>query len=83
MGRLELKGLPEPLEVFRVRWEPLAEAVDDGTRAPLTAERIPLPGRLQVRPSVGVIGYEAELAAIERAVRRELRTRPGVRAPRR
>ncbi len=74
VGRLELKGLPEPLEVFRVRWEPLADGATDGTRSPLADDRIPLPGRLQARPSVGVIGYEAELAAIERAVRR-------VRAP--
>jgi class 3 adenylate cyclase/tetratricopeptide (TPR) repeat protein len=69
VGTLELKGL-EPLEAFRVAWEPLADDDTDEARSSLAADRIPLPSRLQVRPSVGVIGYETELAAIERAVRR-------------
>jgi class 3 adenylate cyclase len=70
VGRLTLKGFPEPLETFRVEWEPLADDDGDGARSSLAADRVPLPGRLQVRPSIGVIGYEAQLAAIERAVSR-------------
>ena len=70
VGSIELKGLPEPLEVFRVCWEPLAEDAADEAAARLAPERIPLPGRLAVRPSVGVIGYEPQLTAIEDSVRR-------------
>jgi class 3 adenylate cyclase len=70
VGTLDLKGLPEPIEAFRVSWEPFTDDGAEEARSSLAADRIPLPGRLQVRPSVGFIGYEAELAAIERAVRR-------------
>jgi class 3 adenylate cyclase len=69
-GSIELKGLPEPLEAFRVCWEPLPEGAADEATTRFAPERIPLPGRLAVRPSVGVIGYEQQLTAIEDSVRR-------------
>ena len=41
LGALELKGLPEPVEVLEVRWEPLDEvAAENG---------VPLPARLDAR----------------------------------
>ncbi|MCY7298972.1 MAG: adenylate/guanylate cyclase domain-containing protein, partial [Ilumatobacteraceae bacterium] len=55
LGALELKGLPDPVETVEVVWEPLsAPEADPGASA------IPLPGRLVFRPTVGVVGREAE-----------------------
>jgi class 3 adenylate cyclase len=70
VGSLDLKGLPGPLEAFRVSWAPFTDDRREGAPSSLVAARIPIPARLQVRPSVGVIGYEVELGAIERAVHR-------------
>src|SRR3954449_1359490 len=47
IGQLELKGLPNPVDTVAVRWEPLG---GNSTNA------VPLPGRLSMRPVVGVIG---------------------------
>ena len=74
VGFLELKGLPEPLETFRVTWAPEPE-VDVPlpplpVSGPAQEEHVPLPDRLAVRPSVGVIGYEAELGAMAAAAHR-------------
>ena len=55
-ARLALKGLPEPVETVEVLWEPLG--VDE------PGPVVPLPGRLAVRPAVGVVGRDAELAAV-------------------
>jgi class 3 adenylate cyclase/tetratricopeptide (TPR) repeat protein len=55
LGRLTLKGLPDPVETVEVLWEPLG--VDE------PGPVVPLPGRLAVRPAVGVVGRDAELAA--------------------
>ena len=60
-GSRSLKGLPTPLETVEVLWEPLAGA-DAGS--------VPLPGRLGVRPAVGVVGRETELATITDADKR-------------
>ena len=49
LGALELKGLPEPLEVVEVVWEQLAQAGS-----------IPLPERLCELPATGYVGREAE-----------------------
>jgi class 3 adenylate cyclase/tetratricopeptide (TPR) repeat protein len=61
VGPLELKGLPDPVETVAVRWEPLA-----GT----ATNAVPLPGRLSVRPAVGVVGREAETATLLDAFKR-------------
>src|SRR5437016_8607091 len=54
-GELTLKGLPDPVAVVEVVWEPLdVDAVAS----------IGLPARLAVRPAVGVIGREGETMSI-------------------
>ena len=55
MGALELKGFTEPIETFRVLWEPAAELDVPETGSPSVPEsrRVPLPGSLSVRPDVG------------------------------
>ena len=35
LGEMELKGLPDPVEVVEVRWAPDADAVGEGTQLPL------------------------------------------------
>ena len=62
LGDFTLKGLPEPVETVEVLWEPLVVA-DSG---PV----IPLPGRLAVRPATGVVGRDAEVAAMLDAYKR-------------
>jgi class 3 adenylate cyclase len=62
LGEQTLKGLTEPVGTVEVLWEPLAGA-DTGTS-------IPLPGRLAVRPTVGVVGREAERQTIMDATKR-------------
>ena len=49
VGALELKGLPEPLEVVEVAWEPLTKAGS-----------VPLPERLRELPATGYVGREVE-----------------------
>ncbi len=63
LGEMELKGLPEPLEVLEVGWEPLVE--DD---APST--RTPLPPRLAIAPSVGLIGRETQANLLSNGFKR-------------
>ena len=56
MGAVELKGVPEPVEVLQVRWEPLEElAAEDG---------VPLPARLTHVPLTGVVAREADEARL-------------------
>jgi len=62
LGPLTLKGLPDPVEIVEVLWEPL-RAGDTGTS-------VPLPGRLAVRPAVGVVGRETEMATMVDATKR-------------
>jgi class 3 adenylate cyclase/tetratricopeptide (TPR) repeat protein len=62
LGELTLKGLPDPVEAVEVLWEPLGGA-DAGTS-------VPLPGRLAVRPAVGVIGRDAEMQTLNDAAKR-------------
>ncbi|MBI1818024.1 MAG: AAA family ATPase [Deltaproteobacteria bacterium] len=52
IGELTLKGLPEPVAAYEVKWEPL-EAVG-----------LPLPPRLAMAQTVAMVGREAELAVI-------------------
>jgi class 3 adenylate cyclase/tetratricopeptide (TPR) repeat protein len=62
LGALELKGLPEPVGVLDVRWEPLDE---------VTAENgVPLPARLTHVPLTGVVARETEAAMLTDAYKR-------------
>jgi class 3 adenylate cyclase len=62
LGPLTLKGLPDPVETVEVLWEPVG-AADTGIV-------VPLPPRLAVRPAVGVVGRETEMAAMADAAKR-------------
>jgi class 3 adenylate cyclase len=62
LGRLTLKGLPDPVETVEVRWDPLGGSEGDAV--------VPLPRRLAVGPAVGVVGRRAETAAMADAVKR-------------
>jgi class 3 adenylate cyclase len=62
LGELALRGLSDPLETVEVLWEPLGEAK--------TANSIPLPVRLAVRPAVGVVGRESDLRSLTDAAKR-------------
>ncbi len=72
LGELTLKGLPVPVESIEVVWEPLGGS-------DLT-EMVPLPGRLAVHPSVGVVGRDTEVTAITDAVK-EVGSRRGTPDP--
>ena len=62
LGALELKGLPEPVAVHEVRWEPLDEVVaEDG---------VPLPARLTHVPLTGVVARETEASLLTDAYKR-------------
>ena len=62
IGALELKGLPEAVETYEIRWEPLGSDADE-------LDGVPLPARLVHRPSVGVIGRSEELAVLDEAAK--------------
>lgn len=62
VGALTLKGLSDPVDTIEVLWEPMGDDV--------SGAQIPLPTRLAVRPPVGVIGRETELAVVADAVKR-------------
>jgi class 3 adenylate cyclase/tetratricopeptide (TPR) repeat protein len=62
LGKLSLKGLPDPVVVVEVHWEPLI-GTDSRTD-------IPLASRLAVRPTIGVVGREAEMQTMTDAVKR-------------
>ena len=61
LGELALKGLPGPVETVEVLWEPLGG---------IETAVVPLPGRLGVRPAVGLVGRGTELAVITDAIKR-------------
>jgi class 3 adenylate cyclase/tetratricopeptide (TPR) repeat protein len=58
LGPMELKGLPAPVPVHRVRWEAVA------------GDAPPLPGRLTVERTLGFIGRAAEREVLEGAWKR-------------
>lgn len=60
LGPLPLKGLPTPVQTFEVRWEPLPDTT--GAGGP-----VPLPSRLALIPTTGVIGrtFEAEQMTVD------------------
>jgi tetratricopeptide (TPR) repeat protein len=62
LGAVELKGLPEPVDVLDVRWEPLDEAAAESG--------VPLPARLTHVPLTGVVAREAEAALLTDAYKR-------------
>jgi class 3 adenylate cyclase len=77
VGDLELKGLPAPVRTFRVPWTPSAHGEPEAPAPPgpspgSSSSRPPLPSRLARRPTSGVIGYRAELAASTAALKRVL-----------
>jgi class 3 adenylate cyclase/tetratricopeptide (TPR) repeat protein len=63
LGALELRGLPDPVETLEVTWEPLGD-VDLATYV------LPLPSRLEIEPTVGVIGRHAEVTLLADAFKR-------------
>jgi tetratricopeptide (TPR) repeat protein len=62
IGHLQLKGLPEPFEVFDLAWEPIEIGQSAGG--------VPLPARFAHRPAVGVVGRGTELALLGSAIKR-------------
>jgi class 3 adenylate cyclase len=63
VGKLVLKGLPDPVETVEVRWEPLAQTE--------SVVSVPLPARMAVLPQAGVVvGLSHELKAVASAVQR-------------
>ena len=56
LGPFELKGLPEPVDVLEVGWEPAdLEAAE---------HEIPLPARIALVPPTGVVARESEVAEL-------------------
>jgi class 3 adenylate cyclase len=62
LGELTLKGLADPVETVEVAWERLR-----GTESGLS---MPLPGRLAVRPTAGVVGRNAAMHTLTDATKR-------------
>ena len=60
LGEKELKGLPEPIEVLEVGWEP-APATERVTSG------VPLPARLASAPPTGFVGRSEQAEALDRA----------------
>ena len=58
-GSVELKGIPDPVSVYEVTWEPLEAEADD--EAPGSV----LPPRLTGVPPLGYVGREAERELID------------------
>ena len=56
IGAVELKGLPEPVEVLDVRWEPLDQVPAESG--------VPLPARLTHVPFTGVVARETDEARL-------------------
>jgi len=68
VGTLELKGLPQPVEVFRAEWEPLDEvsvAAVEPRPVPTVVE-VPLPPRFEVQAVF--VARERERAMLHRAL---------------
>ncbi len=63
LGELELKGLPEPIKTLEVGWEPLGEVG-------AAANTVPLPGRLEITPTTGVVAREGEAEILNDALKR-------------
>ena len=72
VGLLDLKGLPGPLEAYRVLWTPAAATSQTRAEPAAVGDRsqMPLPRRLATAPPIGVIGYTAERQLLAEAVAR-------------
>jgi class 3 adenylate cyclase len=57
LGKVELKGIPEPMEAFSVIWGPL-----DPERSVVEVGQWPLPESLRVVPRIAYVGRESEQA---------------------
>jgi len=53
LGRIKLKGLPEPIETLEIGWERLSDVE-------AAAGAMPSPSRLGIGPVIGVIGRDTE-----------------------
>ena len=62
IGPLTLKGLPDPVETVEVLWDLLGDADPES--------KVPLPGRLAVRPDVGLLGRAVEMQVLTDAIKR-------------
>ncbi|MFZ0248625.1 MAG: AAA family ATPase [Acidimicrobiales bacterium] len=62
IGARQLKGLPDPVEVFEVPWEPLDDVA--------AKDVVPLPARLTHVPQTGVVARETEAAKLVDAYKR-------------
>src|SRR3954447_8473423 len=60
-GKLELKGIPEPMEAFAVVWEPLAD------ESGINVGAWPLPSVLRTVPRVAYVGRVAERELLARS----------------
>jgi class 3 adenylate cyclase len=67
IGRLELKGLSDPIETVEVRWDPVDGSIDVSTTELPIGERIPLPTRLVPDPAAQFVGRQNEKQLLERA----------------
>ena len=56
LGEFELKGIPAPIEVHEVGWEPIRERA--------TGLELPLPPRIALVPPTGVVAREPEVAEL-------------------
>ena len=61
LGRLDLKGIPDPVETVEVLWESVVGSVLD---------EVPLPVRLGRRPAAIVVGRETELETVAESAKR-------------
>lgn len=62
LGELKLKGFPEPVPAFEVRWQ----------RLPGAASSIPLPARIRAIPETGYVGRVLERAQMDERWQRVL-----------
>jgi class 3 adenylate cyclase len=56
LGAHELKGIPEPIEILEVCWEPMDERSSE--------HEFPLPTRIALVPPTGVVARETEVAEL-------------------
>jgi class 3 adenylate cyclase/tetratricopeptide (TPR) repeat protein len=56
LGAFDLKGLPVPIEVLEVGWEPIEERSSE--------HEFPLPARIALEPPTGVVARESEVTEL-------------------
>jgi class 3 adenylate cyclase len=60
VGPIELKGLPDPVEVFRVGWRPMGSE---------SAHRVPIPPRVTAMAGAPLVGRRAERQVLDAALK--------------